>query len=307
MKKLWATALLLFIGGCLSAPPQIVTREPAFAVPSSPEPTTISASPAPAFSVLSPSPLPVPVVSTPAPVTSRSSLTVADTVLLSEHPFVDEELLVAEEDEEVEELLPPDPEAIEEKELLGAADQAAPDEEGESVAPEVSFDFPVVMNDKVRYFVDYFSGPGHKVFHRWLERSSRYLPMMQQVFAEEGLPLDLTYLAMIESGFNNQAYSRARAAGPWQFMDGTGRLYGLRNDWWRDERRDPVKATRAAARHLKDLYAIFGDWYLANTFSSGMVDHINLQIRKLSLSSYGPQFFLLLIGPGASGLVYRDT
>jgi membrane-bound lytic murein transglycosylase B len=108
------------------------------------------------------------------------------------------------------------------------------------------YDFPITINSRVEGWIDYFTGKGREHMERYLSRSSRYIPIMKQLLKKSGLPEDLVYLALIESGFNLRANSRARAVGPWQFMKETGRRYGLRVDAWIDERRDPIRSTEAA-------------------------------------------------------------
>lgn len=123
-------------------------------------------------------------------------------------------------------------------------------------------DVPIDLTPEVRQSIDFFTTSARDIFARWLDRSSDYHELIQTELEAAGLPSDLFYMAMIESGFNPRAYSVAHAAGIWQFTSHTGRLYGLRRNTWKDERRDPIKSTQAAVRHIRHLYDLFQDWRL---------------------------------------------
>lgn len=157
---------------------------------------------------------------------------------------------------------------------------------GDTSLDQTFFDFPVIYNQQVEKWISYFTNRGRKYFELYIERAGRYAPVIGEILEKNGLPRDLIFLAMAESGFNNRARSHARAVGPWQFMPATGKDYSLKQNWYVDERRDPIKATVAAAQYLSKLYNDFGDWEVATAAYNAGEGKLGRAIRKYKTKDF---------------------
>lgn len=186
------------------------------------------------------------------------------------------------------------------------SEAALPDSVGAVLNAPAVEDVPLQMNADVLRYIEFFTGAGRSTFERWLKRSGRYMDLFRGVLQKEGLPPDLVHLVFVESGFNVNARSYASAVGPWQMLKSSAKLFGLNVNQWVDERKDPEKATVAAARYLKHLYGIFGDWPLALASynagegtvlraikAQGTTNYWDLKLPKQT-EDYVPQFMAAL-------------
>lgn len=157
---------------------------------------------------------------------------------------------------------------------------------GNSSSDALIFDLPVTYNKKVSKWISYYQGKGRNWFREWLERSYKDMPYITSELKRNGMPADLGYMVMIESGFSAAATSQAEAVGPWQFIEPTGNRYGLKKSWWLDERRDLRKATKAAIGYLRDLYQEFGSWYLVAASYNMGENGLRRQIKRYKTKDY---------------------
>jgi membrane-bound lytic murein transglycosylase D len=180
----------------------------------------------------------------------------------------------------------PQPAPIDEANQVTFPADASVTAKAEADLKNIQSDLPLMINEYVAGYINYFSTHGRSVFEGAWVRSGRYKEMILRIFREEGIPQDLIYLAQAESGFKPLALSRARARGMWQFMASRGMGYGLRRSLWVDDRQDPEKATRAAAKHLKDLYNQFGDWYLAMAAYNSGPGNVQQAVRRTGYADF---------------------
>ncbi len=166
-------------------------------------------------------------------------------------------------------------------------DNSALKDEVQTNLQTAQHDIAIPLNKRVLSYIDLFQGRLHDFIEEGMKRGAKYLPMIQNVFRAEGLPLDLAYVPLVESAFKPNALSKAKAKGVWQFMSGTGLENGLRQDWYIDERSDPEKATIAAAKYLSTLGTLFnGDWHLALASYNGGPGRLQKAMKTSKLDDF---------------------